>query len=172
MERCGFFLQVMCNRDQALQVVTLNCLNSNLRSHLPPDEMAGYYPRATVVKMVGYYLKGLFDYDCTADDSPPPVLMDWLETSGEGTTYATILRECFDEEGLKGLVGHLDRWKDESMERAAELVVAWHPEGGGQQVIWDLQDVLQPPWWPSTRRAKTRRQRLLDAVSALGIGRS
>ena len=58
------------------------------------------------------------------------------------------------------------------MERAAELVVAWHSDGGHMQVVWDLMDTLQPPWWSEGPRARQRRERLLDAARALGFGRS
>lgn len=165
---CGHFLQIVCfgtgnhDREQALQLLVLNHIDVKVDAH----EGAVHEED---VQAAGHFLSGFFE---SADEQPPRVLMDWLETTGDVSMYATILRECFDEDGLKGLVSHLDRWADDSMERAAELLVAWHPDGGRPQAVWDMMDTLVPPWWSRGGRAKARRERLLDAARALGFGRS
>ena len=181
-ENCGLLLQHMCfgngARDEGLEVHALNCIDTELKMSLHQPKVRDFLGRLThdmgcgdPCQRCGYFLTGFFDYSRGADQQPPRVLMDWLETTGDVCVYADVLRECFDEEGLKGFVSHLDRWEDNSLERAAELYVAWHPDGGRRQAVWDLMDALQLPWW-SGGRSKARRERLLGAVRALGIGRS
>ena len=184
----GLFFQIVCfgkqgDRDEEVEVLVLNRINETLESCRGAS--AGRVAEDTripeeAVQAVGHLLSGFFDssHACSAKglgsaaDHPPRALMDWLETTGDVSVYGVILREAFDEEGIHGLVSQLDGWGTESMERAAELFAAWHPDGGRPQAVWDMMDALVPPWWSSGRRGKARRERLLHAMRALGFGRS